>query len=163
MLRGVTADCHSADVRLIFSDFFSADTFTFSEPLPYSSNTSNSTQPNPARLGRFKQHEQVGHEDQLHLQRWRPQCLCVRFGGRCLWTHLPRKQHLLHSGLANMCIKYVSKEPRFNNNLLPSKILSKSIWSWNTGDQVHNGNSCNKHLRLIPVENTFRFMRGRST
>ena len=113
-----------------------------SDPLSEPANTSKREQPDFRRLGLFQQHERLEREDQLHLQRRRPQRLCVQLLAKLLFTHLPRWQHLLHSNLANMCIKYDwFLRRRCNDCLLFSKILSKSIWSWNGGDQMYNGNT----------------------
>ena len=105
MVRGAEERCHSAHVRLPFNDIFH-NTFTFSDPLPYSSNSSSSKQLDSPRVGGPAQHEQLEHQDQLHLQRRRAQCLCFWSVEGLFWTHLPWKQQLHNTNLANLCIKY---------------------------------------------------------
>ena len=76
-----------------------------SDPLSEPANTSKREQPDFRRLGLFQQHERLEREDQLHLQRRRPQRVCVQSLERLLRTHVPGGQQLLNTNLADLCVK----------------------------------------------------------
>ena len=76
-----------------------------SDPLSEPANTSKHEQPDFRRLGLFQQHERLEREDQLHLQRRRPQRVCVQPLETLLWAHLPGGQQLLNTDLAHLCFK----------------------------------------------------------